>query len=116
MWNDSVMAIKWGRTMRSTTLSKAGLLIAVVIGVVISAVVAGSVLRAAAPRAGERAGKPAGKPGPSGYQLVKNIPLTGEGGWDYLIADADARRLYVSHATKVVVFDLDSNTPAGEIP
>src|SRR5277367_5880813 len=54
--------------------------------------------------------------GPSGYHLVKNIPVAGEGGWDYLIADADARRLYVSHATKVVVFDMDSNTTTGEIP
>src|SRR5271168_4495141 len=54
--------------------------------------------------------------GPSGYYLEKKIAVGGEGGWDYLVADAEARRLYVSHATKVLVFDMDSNTPAGEIP
>jgi len=54
--------------------------------------------------------------GPSGYHLEKKIAVGGEGGWDYLVADAEARRLYVSHATKVLVFDMDSNTPAGEIP
>jgi DNA-binding beta-propeller fold protein YncE len=54
-------------------------------------------------------------PGASGYHLVKPIPVGGEGGWDYLIVDADARRLYMSHATKVVVFDVDSGVPVGEI-
>jgi hypothetical protein len=40
----------------------------------------------------------------------------GEGGWDYLTIDADARRLYVSHGTRVVVVDLDKGTVVGEIP
>jgi len=57
-----------------------------------------------------------GAAGPSGYRLEKKIAVGGDGGWDYLIADADARRLYVSHATKVLVFDMGSNTPSGEIP
>jgi DNA-binding beta-propeller fold protein YncE len=56
------------------------------------------------------------RPGPSGYHLVKSIPVGGEGGWDYLSVDAEARRLYLSHATKVVVFDADSNAQVGEIP
>jgi len=54
--------------------------------------------------------------GPSGYQLVKTIPIAGEGGWDYVAVDSDARRIYISHATKVVVLNADSFAVAGEIP
>lgn len=49
------------------------------------------------------------------YTLLAEIKAGGEGGWDYLSVDSAARRLYVSHATKVVVIDLDTNTIAGEI-
>jgi YVTN family beta-propeller protein len=49
------------------------------------------------------------------YQLVGKIPIGGEGGWDYLSIDAHARRLYVTHATKVVVIDLGNNSVIGEI-
>lgn len=52
----------------------------------------------------------------SGYHLLKKIEVGGEGGWDYLYADADAHRLYVSHSTKVVVIDTDQDTVVGEIP
>ena len=52
----------------------------------------------------------------SGYHLLKKVEIGGEGGWDYLTMDSDARRLYVSHATKVVVIDVDRGTVAGEIP
>src|SRR5437763_1893645 len=49
------------------------------------------------------------------YKYVKEIPMGGEGGWDYLSVDAKARHLYVTHADKVVVVDLNSDTIAGEI-
>ena len=49
------------------------------------------------------------------YQFVTEIPIRGEGGWDILTIDSAARRLYLSHATKVVVVDLTTNTIAGEI-
>ena len=49
------------------------------------------------------------------YQLVREIPIGGEGGWDILTVDAAAHRLYLSHATKVVVIDLEKNAIAGEI-
>jgi len=49
------------------------------------------------------------------YQLVKDIQIGGEGGWDYLNVDSEAKRLYVSHATKVVVIDTASNEVVGEI-
>src|SRR5260370_327050 len=54
-----------------------------------------------------------GEAGP--YHFLKEIPVGGEGGWDYLSIDGGARRLYVSHATKVVVIDLEQETVAGEI-
>ncbi len=49
------------------------------------------------------------------YHLLREIPIGGEGGWDYLSVDSGARRLYVSHATKVVVIDLDRGAVVGEI-
>ena len=49
------------------------------------------------------------------YQFVTEIPIGGEGGWDILTIDSAASRLYLSHATKVVVVDLITNTVAGEI-
>jgi hypothetical protein len=49
------------------------------------------------------------------YQFVKEIPIGGEGGWDILTIDSAASRLYLSHATKVVVVDLNKNAVVGEI-
>jgi len=51
-----------------------------------------------------------------GYHVINRIPVGGEGGWDYLTVDSAARRLYVSHATHVVVIDLDSDKVVGDIP
>jgi DNA-binding beta-propeller fold protein YncE len=39
----------------------------------------------------------------------------GAGGWDYLSADPVSHRLYVSHATKVVVIDTTQDKVIGEI-
>lgn len=50
------------------------------------------------------------------YQLIKEIPIGGEGGWDYVTVDPAAHRLYVSHATTIVVVDIDAGTIVGEIP
>src|SRR5215470_12175654 len=52
----------------------------------------------------------------TGYHVVGEIMIGGEGGWDYLTADSAARRLYVSHATHVVVVDLDAGKVVGDIP
>jgi DNA-binding beta-propeller fold protein YncE len=51
----------------------------------------------------------------SSYHFLKEIPVGGEGGWDYLTVDPDGRRLYVSHGTKVVVIDIDKDMVVGEI-
>jgi YVTN family beta-propeller protein len=49
------------------------------------------------------------------YKFLKQIPVGGEGGWDILTIDQAARRLYLSHATRVVVVDLEREALAGEI-
>jgi hypothetical protein len=36
---------------------------------------------------------------PSGYHLLKRVPLGGDGGWDYLAFDSATRRLFISRAT-----------------
>src|SRR3954471_2673736 len=53
--------------------------------------------------------------GAEAYKFLSEIPIGGEGGWDILTVDAAAKRLYVSHSTKVVVVDLEKNAVAGEI-
>jgi DNA-binding beta-propeller fold protein YncE len=52
----------------------------------------------------------------TGYHILNEIKVGGDGGWDYLTVDSAARRLYVSHATHVVVLDLDKGTVVGDIP
>jgi YVTN family beta-propeller protein len=52
----------------------------------------------------------------TGYHVLSDIKIGGEGGWDYLTADSAARRLYVSHATHVVVVDIDAGKVVGDIP
>jgi YVTN family beta-propeller protein len=49
------------------------------------------------------------------YRFATEISIGGEGGWDILTIDSAASRLYLSHATKVVVVDLRKNAVAGEI-
>ena len=53
---------------------------------------------------------------PTGWKILKEIKIGGEGGWDYLTMDSAARRLYVSHNTHVVVVDPDAGKVVGDIP
>jgi DNA-binding beta-propeller fold protein YncE len=57
-----------------------------------------------------------GQDSKSGYKVVDKVKIGGEGGWDYAIVDTTAHRLYLSHATRVVVFDTESKAVVGEIP
>lgn len=56
---------------------------------------------------------------PAGYHLVKKIPLAAAPGggeyFDYITVDSDARRVYVSHGTEVVVLDADNYSVVGTI-
>src|SRR5580658_5957081 len=51
----------------------------------------------------------------AGFAVTKKIAIPGQGGWDYLIVDEAARRLYVSHGTQVEVLDVDSGAIVGKI-
>jgi len=51
----------------------------------------------------------------TGYHILNEIKIGGEGGWDYLTVDSASSRLYVSHATHVVVVDLASGKVVGDI-
>ncbi len=61
-----------------------------------------------------RAAAPA--PGPSGYHVVKTVPIPGDEGWDYINVDSDARRVYISHGSHVVVMNADTYAIEGDIP
>ncbi len=50
------------------------------------------------------------------YHLLQKVTLGGEGGWDYLTVDPDARRLYISRGSHVMVVDADSYKVVGDIP
>ena len=51
----------------------------------------------------------------SGYHVVTTYKVGGDGGWDYLTTDADARRIYISRGTHVMVVDADSGKSVGDI-
>jgi len=51
----------------------------------------------------------------SGYHVVATYKVGGDGGWDYLTADAGARRIYISRGTHVMVLDADSGKSVGDI-
>jgi DNA-binding beta-propeller fold protein YncE len=58
----------------------------------------------------------AADPSASGHRLTAPFSVGGENGWDYVTADAAARRLYVSRGTHVMVVDMDSGKVVGDIP
>lgn len=52
----------------------------------------------------------------TGYHVVTTYKVGGDGGWDYLTTDSDARRIFVSRGTHVMVIDADSGKNVGDIP
>lgn len=52
----------------------------------------------------------------AGFHSVNSWKLGGEGGWDYLSVDSDAKRVYISRSTHVMVVDAEKGTVAGDIP
>jgi hypothetical protein len=53
------------------------------------------------------------------YKVLKTAKVGGEGGFDYVSADAVGRRLYVPRSgpsARITVFDLDTLEPTGEVP
>jgi DNA-binding beta-propeller fold protein YncE len=59
------------------------------------------------------------KPSAPGYHLIKTIPLPpapgGDEYYDYIMVDADARRVYISHGAEVVVLNADDYSVVGRI-
>src|ERR1700746_1430412 len=59
------------------------------------------------------------KPASSGYHLLKTISLPAAPGgdeyFDYISLDADARRVYVSHGTEVVILNADDYSVVSKI-
>src|SRR5471030_493432 len=67
------------------------------------------------------------------YKVLKTARVGGEGGWDYIYADASGRRLYIPRGevravaatetapavaavpARLTIFNLDTLEPAGEI-
>src|SRR5712675_246272 len=58
----------------------------------------------------------AAKPGTSGYHVIKTVSVPGDEGWDYVYVDSDARRVYISHGSHVVVMNADTYAIEGDIP
>jgi DNA-binding beta-propeller fold protein YncE len=57
--------------------------------------------------------------GDSAYRVLKTAKVGGDGGFDYVYADSDGRRLYVARSgpmPRVAAFNLDTLETAGEIP
>jgi DNA-binding beta-propeller fold protein YncE len=51
----------------------------------------------------------------TGFKLTKKYPVPGDGGFDYIVFDASASRLYVSHGTQVDVLDAASGRVLGTV-
>jgi len=54
-------------------------------------------------------------PQDSGYKVIRTIKLGGEGNWDYVTVDGDARRVYIPRSTHIMVVDEDSGKLVGDI-
>ncbi|GLQ45128.1 hypothetical protein GCM10007862_01790 [Dyella lipolytica] len=50
------------------------------------------------------------------YTVLQRHVLGGSGKWDYLTLDADAHRLYIARANRVMVMDTQSGKLVGEVP
>jgi len=50
------------------------------------------------------------------YHIIQRVPVSGDGGWDYVTCDSQARRLYISHSTQTQVMDIDKLTVVGQVP
>jgi len=50
------------------------------------------------------------------YKLADRVKLGGEGGWDYLVFDSTANRLFITRGTHVMVVDAKTLQVTGDIP
>jgi DNA-binding beta-propeller fold protein YncE len=50
------------------------------------------------------------------WHVIRRIPVGGTGGWDYLRVDPDAKRIYLSRGTHMMVVDENSGKVIGDLP
>ena len=50
------------------------------------------------------------------YKVMRRIPVAGEGAWDYLKVDPDAKRIYLSRGTHMTVVDETTGKVLGDLP
>lgn len=50
------------------------------------------------------------------YHAISEIPIQGQGGWDYLSINPDSHHLFVSHSDRISVVDTEKNKLVKEIP
>jgi len=50
-----------------------------------------------------------------GFKMTKKYPVPSDGGFDYIVFDSSANRLYVSHGTEVDVLDANSGKLLGKV-
>jgi DNA-binding beta-propeller fold protein YncE len=55
------------------------------------------------------------KPAAADYHVVRTLSIGGDGGWDYIKADGDDHRLYITRGTHMMVVDTDSGKVIGDI-
>jgi YVTN family beta-propeller protein len=53
--------------------------------------------------------------GQSQYHIVERWKIGGEGGWDYLLADGPAHRLYVTHNSRVEILNTQTGKVVGAV-
>ncbi len=51
----------------------------------------------------------------SPYHILDRWKLGGDGGWDYMLVDSAAHRLYITHGNRVEAVDTTTGKPAGAI-
>lgn len=69
----------------------------------------------AAAIAGTATGRAQSRP-ETGYHVARQVPLGGDGRWDYLVFDTAGHRLFIARQNRVMVVDPDSGKLLGEIP
>jgi YVTN family beta-propeller protein len=83
----------------------------------LTAIAVGCALLAPLTAFAQQAPDPAGSDGP--YHVLKSAKVGGEGGFDYVYADSDGRKVYIARsgpAPRVSIYNLDTLEPIGEIP
>jgi YVTN family beta-propeller protein len=49
------------------------------------------------------------------YHVADHWTLGGQGGWDYLLSDDSAHRLYITHNSRVEIIDTETGKPIGAV-